>query len=401
MQGDALLAELRELDLLERQVRSKKVRVIAQIANQQVAQDKGYPGVVQLLVDVLRLRQATANELVSVAERIGPRQTMTGQPLEPRLPATAAAMATGELHADHYRVITQAVDYLGARVSDAQIADLEAELAELGKGLHPYQLTQEANRAVTELDQDGPAPKEPAEQSGNRLRLQPKLDGGAKVSGELDAEGYAVVSKVINSLNEPVKGPYGEHDQRTKPHRDGDALVEACRRLLKVGKLPTGGGVRPQVSVMVDWDTLRGEVGEVILNTGQKLAPAEGRMMACDAKILPVVMNGKSLDWDVGKAKYVVSKLLREALILRDQHCAFPGCQHPPEWCHAHHLVSFFRRNGLTEIENLCLLCPMHHRLVHASEWEIKMINRRPWFIPPAFIDPERRPLFNGDPRAC
>lgn len=41
-----------------------------------------------------------------------------------------------------------------------------------GKGLHPYQLTQQANLAVTELDQDGPEPKQPAEQSGNRLRLR-------------------------------------------------------------------------------------------------------------------------------------------------------------------------------------------------------------------------------------
>jgi hypothetical protein len=33
--------------------------------------------------------------------------------------------------------------------------------------------------------------------------------------------------------------------------------------------------------------------------------------------------------------------------------------------------------------------------VIHHTDWEIRMINRIPWFIPPALIDPERKPLRN------
>jgi len=38
---------------------------------------------------------------------------------------------------------------------------------------------------------------------------------------------------------------------------------------------------------------------------------------------------------------------------------------------------------------------PTHHSLVHDSQWEIRMVGGLPQFHPPAFIDPQRRPLRN------
>ncbi|WP_285659713.1 hypothetical protein, partial [Actinomycetospora sp. NBRC 106375] len=35
----------------------------------------------------------------------------------------------------------------------------------------------------------------------------------------------------------------------------------------------------------------------------------------------------------------------------------------------------------------MCLLCRYHHQLVHHGHWTIEMIEGRPWFTPPWYID--------------
>src|SRR5262249_13282971 len=51
---------------------------------------------------------------------------------------------------------------------------------------------------------------------------------------------------------------------------------------------------------------------------------------------------------------------LRRAVMLRDRHCAFPGCDRPPAACHVHHIVPR-REGGVTSLTNCVLLCPFHH----------------------------------------
>ena len=71
-------------------------------------------------------------------------------------------------------------------------------------------------------------------------------------------------------------------------------------------------------------------------SAGRSRAEA-ARRLACDARILPVVLGGAGEPLDVGRAAYIVPTGLRRALIARDRGCAFPGCDRPPHWCHAHH----------------------------------------------------------------
>src|SRR6266511_640383 len=42
---------------------------------------------------------------------------------------------------------------------------------------------------------------------------------------------------------------------------------------------------------------------------------------------------------DLGRAARLVSTAQRRALTLRDQGCRFPGCDRPPQWTDAHHLI--------------------------------------------------------------
>jgi hypothetical protein len=88
------------------------------------------------------------------------------------------------------------------------------------------------------------------------------------------------------------------------------------------------------------------------------------RRVACDASVMRVVMAGTSEPLDVGRRTALISAALRRAVIIRDGHCRFPGCDRPHTWCDAHHVVHW-ADGGPTSLENLMLLCRRHHRLIH------------------------------------
>ncbi len=44
----------------------------------------------------------------------------------------------------------------------------------------------------------------------------------------------------------------------------------------------------------------------------------------------------------------------------------------------------------------MCLLCAYHHRLLHHSDWEIRIAaDGTPECIPPEWLDPQRQPRRN------
>jgi hypothetical protein len=55
---------------------------------------------------------------------------------------------------------------------------------------------------------------------------------------------------------------------------------------------------------------------------------------------------------------------MRRAVIARDQHCVYPGCDQPPARCEVHHAVRHWADGGDTSITNSALLCWHHHQLV-------------------------------------
>ena len=52
-------------------------------------------------------------------------------------------------------------------------------------------------------------------------------------------------------------------------------------------------------------------------------------MLACDAGVVPIVMNGAGQPLDVGRIKRTIPDGLRRAVTARDRGCAHPGCNRP------------------------------------------------------------------------
>ncbi|MEV6298907.1 DUF222 domain-containing protein [Actinoplanes sp. NPDC051861] len=241
----------------------------------------------------------------------------------------------------------------------------------------------------------GPMPAAPAPDGSTSARPAPAPDGSAHVEpmpigSGLDSTYPQTYSRTAAELAET-----GE--TRTPAQRRVDALVEICRLTLAGGRLPEQGGDRPQIAVTVDYDVLRQELASGTLDTGETVSAETVRRMACDARILPLILDGESQILDAGRTRRLVTGSLRRALVVRDRGCTFPGCDRPARWCDAHHIISW-SKGGPTALGNLALLCEHHHRLIHDNRkgWTVRLgPDQRPEFLPPAWLDPQRAPRTN------
>ena len=135
-----------------------------------------------------------------------------------------------------------------------------------------------------------------------------------------------------------------------------DALIQLVRTAQASASLPEGHGGVPTVVVTVDHDDLRKDLAGATTTLGEDLDPATVRRLACDADLIPAVLGSGGRVLDVGRAHRLVTAAIWAALVVRDQHWAFPGCRRPPVMCHAHHVVHWVA-GGVTSLDNMVLLC--------------------------------------------
>ncbi len=101
------------------------------------------------------------------------------------------------------------------------------------------------------------------------------------------------------------------------------------------------------------------------LHLGAVLSDEERRFLLCDATC-EVWFERHGRPIGAGRTTRTISRRLRRALEHRDKTCVVPGCG-ATRGLHAHHLVHW-ENGGATELDNLVLLCPFHHRLHHRGE---------------------------------
>lgn len=308
------------------------------------------------------------------------------------MPATAAELTAGAISPTHVRVIAAAMRRIPDGIHPETTAQAEQTLASAARRFDPSALGTIAERLLAHLDPDGPEPSEEPD-TMRELRVRTGTDGVVSLTGKLDPEGGARVLEVLGSLNGRRPPVEGVPDTRSESRRNADALVEAMTSLLDEGELPTRGGQRPHLVLTMGLNDLIDGLGVATLDTGGQLCAAEARCLACDATIIPMVLGSDSMPLDVGRHQRLATAALRDALGHRDNGCAFPACERPPRYCHAHHIVSWLD-GGDTSLRNMCLLCEYHHTIVHRQGWHIRLDGRgRPEFLPPKAMDPARRPL--------
>ena len=98
------------------------------------------------------------------------------------------------------------------------------------------------------------------------------------------------------------------------------------------------------------------------LHLGPVLPESERQYLSCDATC-EVWFERDGHVIGSGRTTRTISRRLRRALEHRHRTCAVPGCA-ATRGLHAHH-IQHWEHGGPTELHNLVLLCPFHHRLHH------------------------------------
>ncbi|WP_261576340.1 HNH endonuclease signature motif containing protein, partial [Frankia gtarii] len=369
---------------------------------------------------------------LSLAPSEARRQVALARDVHEVCQATGAALASGELTVEHAVVICQAMRSLPAGVTPEQRVEAERALLGYARSFDPFQLVKLAARqreVLTTVDtspgggdphadsrtgehnrpgggaggeaggaKEGSGGEDPTPDPADvrRFSLTDTAQGTTLLSGELDAEGAALLRTALDSLAAPRPAADGAPDSRSPARRRADALIDLVGRVLSAGAVPSAGGTRPHLSVTIPWSTLLATgASPAMTSWGLPLPRAVLARLSCDAEISRILLDPAGVPLDVGRTSRTVPAHLRRALTVRDQGCTFPGCDRPPSWCEAHHVIHW-RDGGPTALHNLLLLCPAHHRQVHHDGWDIVFAgDRRPEFLPPYRIDPRRRPRRN------
>jgi hypothetical protein len=412
-----LLQTVKAVERLKSVLLAAELQVVAEIEATRAAASEGWASTRDFVTAVSGGRKGEGRRLVSMAKAVTTERAATG-----------AALASGSISRAQAEVVVEAVDRLPvdpdlreaaeqllleeARTSDA------SDLARAGR----YVLDRLDPEGVDRRDERALEREERAAHLGRFLSISEDGIGGVRLKGRGTVEDAAHLKALLFPLAAPQ--PSGEPGtcggtpatQQSSPLRSGacgvadcahdgrdprehgtrmwDALVEAARLLSSTQVLPTSHGAPPRIGVTLGYDALRTGLGECRLDTGETLSAAAVRRLACDAEILSLVLGSQSQLLDVGRSSRLVTLGLWLALVARDRHCAFPGCSRPPVACDAHH-IRHWADGGPTALANMALLCRAHHTMVHTTPWEVRLAHddERPEFLPPACLDPARRPL--------
>jgi hypothetical protein len=213
-----------------------------------------------------------------------------------------------------------------------------------------------------------------AQHRRRRLHVSTTWGGMVRIDGDLDPVGGEVVLTALRALTDPALRD--ATDERTPAQMRADALMDLCQDYLNRGEAPVTGGEKPHVNLLVDLEVLEGRAGRTCeLDEAGVITGELARLIACDAGISRIITNERSEPLDVGRRTRTVPPAIRRALVARDGGCVVPGCDRPPRWCDAHHIIHWID-GGPTALFNLLLLCRRHHRMIH--EGKIQLPPRAP-----------------------
>lgn len=137
---------------------------------------------------------------------------------------------------------------------------------------------------------------------------------------------------------------------------------------------PTPGLVIP---ADLNYDALTG-AAPAELHDGTPIPHALLARLACACKISRTIFGTRSEVLDQGRTKRLFTTGQRRAIIARDRHCQYPGCNAPPTHGQIHHSIWWYAQHGTTRAADGILLCWHHHDHVHANAITITRTTTNP-----------------------
>jgi len=362
----------------------------------------------ETLSRVTLITPAEANRRVTDAEDTTTRAALDGQPLPPRFPATATALAEGKLGREHLREIHRFHDKIPHCVPADERDKAETFLAATATTLRPDELRKAADRLLTEMGKED----EYTDTDRSRRRAftwsPPDADGMSKgtlyatpaLRAQLDAAmgAWAAPGKCNPADETPCidRDPDTatvERDTRTPAQRRHDALDAITRAMLASGQLGIHNGLPVTVIVSTTLQELETGCGKARTGGGTPLPMTDVIRMAAHAHHYLLIYDGVTeIPLWLGRTRRTASPGQRIVLHDKDRGCSFPGCTMPGYHCQVHHAVLDWINDGQTNIDDLTFACPNHHALVTNHGWTTRKnpYGHTEWQPPPGIPIPTR-----------
>jgi hypothetical protein len=279
------------------------------------------------------------------------------------MPATAAALAAGDITATHAHRLAS----LNAPATAGPFRDAEEFLVGQARTLGWADFTTACAYWARAARDDQPDPDK-ADRDHRYVAIHDGLRGTGLVTGELTPTAKATVASALDRIERELfeadwaaaKAVHGEatttaHLARTPRQRRHDALVEMATRASAAP--PDAKRPRPLLTILAGYDAFK-DICE--LADGSLVSPGTVAQLLDDAVIERIVFDGPSRVLDLGRARSFVGAA-RRAVEVRDRRCQGPGCHVPAHACDIDHIWRH-SDGGPTHPDNGRALCGFHNR---------------------------------------
>jgi hypothetical protein len=164
---------------------------------------------------------------------------------------------------------------------------------------------------------------------------------------------------------------------------------------VRAGQMPSTNGVSTTIILTMPHEEWLARKGTATTSHGTKIPAIEAAKWASgDYRLVAVAFDKAKRVTGFGTGRRLFNEAQRLAIMVRDKGCTFPGCDVAPAWCQIHH-VTEHSQGGPTSIENGAAVCGHHHRTFEQIGYTCHMIDGRPHWTAPGWLDPSQTPRTN------
>ena len=242
--------------------------------------DSGAKSTKALIQERLNLSGREANRRAKLAENLGGRVALDGQPLEPEHPLVAEQLHLGTLPAEHLTVIEECLKALPAWVDHETKSRVETDLVKYAQSVTVSELRDIFRQMLALIDPDGAEPLDPSDRSAYFITARPKRNGDWRLEGVLDpvagSELHGLLTSRIQSAKDNTSSSAGTANEDTS------------------SKAGPGEGNTSNAEGSADTEAVPTEIGDapaLFPNAGLGQAPGEEKFEPLDS-----VLTGDRFD---------------------------------------------------------------------------------------------------------
>ncbi|MBJ8342846.1 HNH endonuclease [Antrihabitans sp. YC3-6] len=412
------ITALDRLETFARTVPSLGHTLIAALATDWIPGELGDNRLADTLADQLHITPTDARHRVRTAEQLAPRITLTGEQLDPIYPAIADAQADGAISDAHVQIIREFFNQLPHDTDLDTREHAERTLAHQARTLRPDQLRKVSERLLAYLNPDGHF------DDADRARKRSFMFG--KQGPDLMTKGDFVIDPELRAYLETILAKYARRgmcnpddtesavdadptetaaarDRRNPGQRNHDALKAVLRATLATGNLGQHRGLPVTVVASMTVKELTDATGTATTAGDTVLPMRDILKMARHAYHYLTIFDDDGRPIYLGRTVRIASGDQRIVCYAKDRGCTFPGCWRPANLCQCHHCREWAAQHGHTDVDQLALACDSHHQLAGLTDKHWHTITAPPGhshagrilWIPPAHVDPQRKPRIN------